>query len=160
MTTRTTATAVPLARLLAMAFRLLIDGLHERLAERGWRDLRPAFGFVLLGLRGGPATLRELTELLGTSKQAVSKLVEAMVETGYVKRRTHPDDARAKTVQLTQRGHRLLAAVEEIYDELERQWADVIGRERIEGIREDLDAVLRSAYGEALPAVRPLGPEA
>jgi DNA-binding MarR family transcriptional regulator len=114
---------------------------------------------VLLGLRGGPATLRELTELLGTSKQAVSKLVEAMAEAGYVERRTHPADARAKNVQLTPRGHRLLAAVEEIYDELEQQWAQVIGRQRVEGIREDLHAVLRSAYGEELPPVRPLGPE-
>jgi DNA-binding MarR family transcriptional regulator len=143
--------------MLAMAFRLLIDGLHERLAERGWNGVRPAFGFVLLALRGGPATLRELTELLGTSKQAVSKLVEAMVDAGYVERRTHPDDARAKTVQLTKRGHRLLTAVEEIYDELEQQWAEVIGRPRVEGIRDDLDAVLRSAYGDALPAVRPPG---
>lgn len=146
---------VPIARMLAMAFRLLIDGLHERLAERGWLDARPAFGFVLLALRTGPANLRDLTELLGTSKQAVSKLVDAMVEIGYVERRTHPDDARAKTVQLTERGHRLLAAVEEIYDELEEHWAQVIGRQRVEDMRHDLDHVLRTAYGGALPAVRP-----
>ena len=39
----------PLARLFAIAYRLLIDGLHERLRARGWTDVRPAFGFVLLG---------------------------------------------------------------------------------------------------------------
>ncbi|MCU1617435.1 MAG: transcriptional regulator, MarR family, partial [Frankiales bacterium] len=50
---------VPLARLFAMAYRLLVDGLHERLAERGWSDVRPAFGFVLLALQGGPAGLRD-----------------------------------------------------------------------------------------------------
>lgn len=31
---------VPLARLLAMALRQLIDRLRERLAEEGWRDVR------------------------------------------------------------------------------------------------------------------------
>jgi two-component system sensor histidine kinase KdpD len=28
--------------------RQLVDGMHMRLAERGWRDVRPGFGFVLL----------------------------------------------------------------------------------------------------------------
>ena len=32
--------SVPLARLLAMAYRHLVVGLHERLAARGWRDVR------------------------------------------------------------------------------------------------------------------------
>ena len=41
--------------------------------------MRPAFGFLLLALREGPVSLRELVATLGTSKQAVSKLVDAMV---------------------------------------------------------------------------------
>src|SRR3954451_25117955 len=110
---------VPLARLFAMAFRLLVDGLHERLAERGWTDVRPAYGFVLLALRDGPASLRELPGTLGTSKQAVSKLVDAMVAAGYVERAVDPDDARAKRVRLSLRGQDLLSTVDEVYRELE-----------------------------------------
>ena len=45
-----------LARLFAMAYRQLIDGLHERLRDQGWTDVRPAFGFVLLAARAGPIT--------------------------------------------------------------------------------------------------------
>jgi hypothetical protein len=48
-----------LARLFAMAYRQLIDGLHERLVEAGWTDVRPAFGFVLLAARRGPTTTTE-----------------------------------------------------------------------------------------------------
>ena len=46
----------PLARLCAMAYRDLVDGLHQRLVERGWNDVRPAFGFALLAARDVPTT--------------------------------------------------------------------------------------------------------
>src|SRR3954451_413515 len=100
---------VPLARLFAMAYRLLVDGLHERLAQRGWTDVRPAFGFVLLALRAAIAPLRDRPGVIATSKQAVSKLVDAMVAAGYVERAAAPRDARAKPVQLSDRGRTLLA---------------------------------------------------
>jgi DNA-binding MarR family transcriptional regulator len=148
---------VPLARLFAMAYRLLVDQLHERLVDRGWTDVRPAFGFVLLALRAGPASLRELPVALATSKQAVSKLVDAMVSAGYVERVPDPGDARAKQVRLSRRGRDLLATVEDIYAELEAGWARVLGDGELADLRADLESVLRRAHGGALPAVRTLG---
>jgi DNA-binding MarR family transcriptional regulator len=147
-------TEVPLARLFAMAYRLLVDGLHERLAERGWSGVRPAFGFVLLALRDGPASLRELPGVLGTSKQAVSKLVDAMVAAGYAERVVDPGDARAKRIGLSPDGLALLADVEEIWAELEAGWAATLGEARVEEVRADLETVLRAAHGGSLPAVR------
>jgi DNA-binding MarR family transcriptional regulator len=148
---------VPLARLFAMAYRLLVDGLHERLAERGWAGVRPAFGFVLLALRSGPVPLRDLPGALGTTKQAVSKLVDAMVAEGFVERGADPGDARAKRVQLSARGRFLLAEVETIWTDLEQDWAQVLGAERLAGLRNDLRVVLRDAHGGSLPAVRTVG---
>jgi DNA-binding MarR family transcriptional regulator len=145
----------PLARLLAMAYRLLVDGLHERLAERGWAGVRPAFGFVLLQLAPGPATLKDLTAALGTSKQAVSQLVDDMVSAGYATRAPHPDDARSRTVALTPRGRELLAAVEDVYRELEAGWADTLGESPLDELRASLDTVVRAAHGGTLPAIRP-----
>jgi DNA-binding MarR family transcriptional regulator len=136
-----------------MAYRLLIDDLHRELAARGWTDVREAFGFVLLALRDGPISLRELVATLGTSKQAVSKLVEAMVGVGLVERVADPRDARAKDLQLTGRGRALLADVEEIYGELEAGWAATLGG--VEHLRRELETVLRAAHGGALPPVRP-----
>jgi DNA-binding MarR family transcriptional regulator len=151
------APPVPLARLFAMAYRLLVDELHQRLAERGWAGVRPAFGFVLLALRSGPVSLRHLPAALGTSKQAVSKLVEAMVGEGFVERASDPGDARAKRVQLSARGRALLAEVETIWAELERGWAQALGDERLTALRDDLTTVLREAHGGTLPAVRTVG---
>ena len=147
---------VPLARLFAMAYRLLVDELHERLAERGWSGVRPAFGFVLLALRDGPAALGDLPGVLGTSKQAVSKLVDAMVAAGYAERVVDPRDARARRIQLSVRGRALLADVEEIWARLEDGWAQALGDARVEELRGDLETVVRAAHGGTLPAVRTL----
>jgi DNA-binding MarR family transcriptional regulator len=145
----------PLARLFAIAYRSLIDGLHERLRSRGWTDVRPAFGFVLLAARSGPTTSTELAALMGTTKQAASKLVDSMVTAGYLRRSTTEGDARRRPVELTARGEALLAAVEEIYAELEQEWGTVIGGQRVERIRTDLVRILSVGDDGALPPVRP-----
>lgn len=146
---------IPLARLFAMAFRHLIDGLHARLAERGWSDVRPPYGFVLVAVQAGPTTQADLVELLGMTKQAVSKLLDGMEQAGYLTRAADPGDARAKVVALSRRGQRLLAAVEQIYAELEAEWAAAIGPRRVAALRRDLRAALEAAYGGRLPPVRP-----
>jgi len=51
MTGRKAKPGIPLARLSAMVFRTLVDDLHERLAQRGFRDLSSSYGFVLLEAR-------------------------------------------------------------------------------------------------------------
>jgi DNA-binding MarR family transcriptional regulator len=138
-----------------MAYRQLIDDLHRELAARGWAEVRPAFGFLLLALRDGPVSLRELVTALGTSKQAVSKLADAMVDAALVERVVDRHDARAKDLRLTARGEALLAEVEEIYAELEAGWTAVLGGDGVAPLRRDLEAVIRSAHGGALPPVRP-----
>jgi DNA-binding MarR family transcriptional regulator len=145
----------PLARLFAIAYRSLIDGLHERLRERGWADVRPAFGFVLLAASSGPTTSTELAAIMGTTKQAASKLVDTMESAGYVRREVGSDDLRSRPVVLTPRGKRLLVAVEDIYVELEQAWADVIGATRLRQMRRDLVRVLASGEEGELPPVRP-----
>jgi MarR family len=68
--------------------------------DRGWTDVRPAFGFVLLAARDQPTSVTELAELMGMTKQAASKLVDAMVSAGYIQRGTDPQDGRQRPVTL------------------------------------------------------------
>ena len=143
-----------LARLFAIAYRSLIDGLHARLRDDGWDDVRPAYGFVLLATRAGPTTSTELAALMGVSKQAASKVVEAMEASGYVRRATGDVDGRRRPVELTAGGRALLAAVEAIYADLEDGWAEIVGRDHLERLRADLVTVLSGPDG-ALPPVRP-----
>jgi DNA-binding MarR family transcriptional regulator len=145
----------PLARLFAIAYRVLIDGLHDRLRDLGWTDVRPAFGFVLLAARDEPTSVTALAALLGTTKQAASKLVDAMVSGGYVRRGAHAQDGRQRPVYLTARGEQLLRSVEQAYAALETEWADVIGASHVQRMRRDLVRVLSDADDGDLPPVRP-----
>ena len=145
----------PLARLFAIAYRQLITDLHAELARRGWTDVRPAYGFALLALREGPLSSGELGVLMGMTKQASSKLVEALVDAGYARRGESIGDARVRPVELTDRGRDLQRTAERIYTELEDRWADVIGQDRLAALRADLISVTSDEDGE-LPPVRPL----
>lgn len=144
-----------MARLLAMSYRLLIDGLHSRLRDQGWTDVRPAFGFVLLATRDRATTSTELASVLGVSKQAACKLVDAMEDAGYVSRSPGVRDARQRTVELAERGHRLLDAVEQIYRDLDAEWAAVIGDRAVEQTRRNLSRVVLAAHGGVFPSIRP-----
>jgi DNA-binding MarR family transcriptional regulator len=130
-----------------------MDDLHERLAPRGFRDVGSSFGFVLIEARNHALGVTDVARLMGISKQAASKLVSSMEQCGYL-RATAAEDQRAHLVEISPRGRKLLAAVEDIYRELEAEWAAVIGAQRVEAIRADLTAVLVARHG-ALPKVRP-----
>jgi DNA-binding MarR family transcriptional regulator len=153
---RESASPIPLARLLAMAYRQLIDELHRRLAESGYDDVRPAsFGYVLLAVRDGPTTGADVAQLLGVTKQAASKLIDGIERGGYVKRSTHEDDARAKAIEITVRGRKFLTTVEAIYTDIEADWAGITSRKRVEAIRRDLRLIVEAGHGGQLPPVRP-----
>jgi DNA-binding MarR family transcriptional regulator len=147
--------AIPLARLFTMAARALTDELHRRLRDRGWPAIPPATGYVLLACRDSPTTGGEVAALMRTSRQAASKLIEGLEAAGLVRRDIDDDDTRRKLVVLSERGRRLLAAVEEIYRELEREWAGVIGQRAIEGTRTSVTRALLHTYGGSLPAIGP-----
>lgn len=146
---------VPIARLLAMAYRMLMDDLHQRLRDEGWHDVRPAFGFVLLAAREDPTTAKDLATLMGTTKQAAAKLLDTMEAAGYVRRSVSRVDGRRREVDLSARGRRLLAAVEVIYADLEATWASVIGERGVARLRTDLTRVIAERHEGVLPAVRP-----
>lgn len=150
-----TARPLPLARLFVLALRDLLDGLHERLRERGWKDVRRTYGYVLLAVREHPRTTTALAGQLGVTKQAASKLVDTMERAGYVRRSSHEADARARLVGITARGRRLLETVESIYRGIESEWAAILGPRGLEDLRSELEKVVRARHGGELPLVRP-----
>lgn len=150
------APQVPIARLFAMAFRELIDDLHSRLEAQGWRDTKSSYGFILIAARDNTSSVNDVAALLGVSKQAASKLVEALQESGYIRLVANPEDARSKHLVLTRKGERFLGAVEGIYRDLEQEWVDVLGARAVEALRGDIERVLRSRHAGQLPAIKPV----
>jgi DNA-binding MarR family transcriptional regulator len=80
------------------------------LRASGFGDVRISHGYVFQGLHAGDATITELADRLGISVQAVSKSVNELEGAGYLRRRRSTEDGRARTIHITPRGRRMIAA--------------------------------------------------
>ncbi|MGH8879711.1 MAG: MarR family winged helix-turn-helix transcriptional regulator [Stackebrandtia sp.] len=130
-----------LAFLVLSAAADLVEGIDERMRERGYTDVRPAHGFAFARIAGAGATVTELAEHLSMTKQAASLLVAELVDRGYVERRPHPDDARAKLLVLTPKGRECTRTADAVSAEIIDGWAETLGRERITELRADLTRI-------------------
>ena len=124
--------------LLLGAARTLVDGIDAGVRARGFTDVRPAHGFAFALLSAGGATTMELAQHLDVTKQAASQMVEELVTKGYVERRPHPADARARLIVLTDKGWACTRAADEAAEESLRPWADALGPARLTALRADL----------------------
>jgi DNA-binding MarR family transcriptional regulator len=106
-------------------------------------------------VRSGPLTPTALAGRLGVTKQAASKLADAMVSDGLIRRAADGRDGRQRLLSLAPRGHELLAAVESIYVDLEAEWERVLGRAALADTRQALSTVMLSVNEGRHPDLRP-----
>ncbi|HEX3243401.1 MAG TPA: MarR family winged helix-turn-helix transcriptional regulator [Solirubrobacterales bacterium] len=143
---------IPLPPLLENAREAGFEELHRRLAERGYADIRHAHGCVFRWVDPEGTRLTELAELAGHSKQAVGEFVCDLEARGYVERVPDPADGRAKIIRLTERGAEAKATALEIFAEIEAEWAERIGPERVEALREALEVLYELERSVPVPA--------
>lgn len=137
------------AALLAVAGELT-QRIHEGVVARGFEGLRPAHGFAFTRLAPDGATVTDLAAHLGVTKQAASQLVEELVRKGYVERRPHPGDARARLVVLTERGWACTRAAEEAAADVVRTWGELLGEGEMRALHDRLVRI--APYGPIRPA--------
>jgi len=118
------------------------DAIHAGVVARGFIDVRPAHGYAFTRLAPTGATVGELAEHLGVTKQAASQLVDELVGKGYVERRPHPTDARARLIVLSERGWACTRAADEAIVDAIRPWVAVLGERRLRAMRDDLARVV------------------
>lgn len=128
----------PLGRVLRVYNRRLIDGLHER----GFTDFSPGFPPLLSNLDMEGTRIGVLATRAGVTRQAAGQLLREIEKCGYVERRAAADDARATVVRFSARGRRLLAAVFELVEEIEKDFASAIEPGEFDRLR---DMLLRLA---------------
>jgi DNA-binding MarR family transcriptional regulator len=137
------------AALLAVAGELT-QRIHEGVVARGFEGMRPAHGFAFARLAPDGATVTDLAAHLGVTKQAASQLVDELVRKGYVERRPHPVDARARLVVLTDLGGAGPRAAAEAAADAVRAWGELLGESEMRALR---DRLLRIApYGPIRPS--------
>lgn len=99
----------------------LVQQIQAAVTDDGYLDVTPLHGFAFARIAAGNATTADLAHHLGISKQAAAQLTERLVAAGYVERRPHPADRRARILNLTARGiactHAARTAAEKAVDQ-------------------------------------------
>ncbi|MGW4354576.1 MarR family winged helix-turn-helix transcriptional regulator [Nocardia sp. NPDC004582] len=119
--------AQDLPLLLLAAAAEVTDAIHNGCVAAGFTDIRPTHGFAFVRMAPAGATVVEIAEHLGVTKQAASQLVDELVKKGYARRNPHPTDARAKLITLTERGWACTRAADAAAAGFTERWAATLG---------------------------------
>jgi DNA-binding MarR family transcriptional regulator len=87
------------------------------------------------------ARLTELADRAHMTKQSVGEVTTELERRGYVERVPDPADGRAKIIRLTDRGLAAQTLGRQVIDEIEHDWAERFGSDRVAALREALEAI-------------------
>ncbi|WP_280354908.1 MarR family winged helix-turn-helix transcriptional regulator [Nocardia otitidiscaviarum] len=136
------ASAQDLPLLLLAAAAEVTDAIHAGVVAAGFTDVRPTHGFAFVRMAPHGATVGEIAEHLGVTKQAASQLVDELVRKGYAERNPHPLDSRARLITLTERGWACTRAADAAAADLTARWAATLGDSTLGALRDVLARVV------------------
>ena len=132
----------PFGQMVQFAYRAADGAIQRGLQSRGF-DVRMTHSAVLANIdiaTGTRATV--LAERAAVSKQAIGELIDDLEDRGYVRRVADPADGRAKLIQLTRKGHKLMDAAYEVINQIERALLKETGKKELETARNVLRALI------------------
>ncbi|MEV6277643.1 MarR family transcriptional regulator [Nocardia sp. NPDC051832] len=127
--------------LLGLGYQQFVHELREALAERGFGDAGPSYGYVFRSLDLRPMNISELADRLTITKQGAAQLVDEMEKRGYVERRPDPSDGRAKLLYLSEKGDSALAAARRFHRGVERKLVKTHGAAAVRNLRTLLETI-------------------
>jgi len=135
----------PLPGLLAEIKSLAVRDLFGRMADAGFDDVREGHGcvFGFVDLDQG-SRLTDVAERARLTKQAVGEAVAELERLGYVERAPDPADGRAKIIKFTERGREAALTGRRLFAEIEDEWAERFGEERIADMRAAAEEIAES----------------
>lgn len=95
-------------------------------------------------------TTSDLARYLKVTKQSASEIVGVLEHEGVIQRAPHPTDRRARVLLLTDEGRARLDDGRRRWHEIERKWAALVGRDRLDVVRDVLETYLASVEDDAL----------
>jgi DNA-binding MarR family transcriptional regulator len=114
--------------------RRVLDGYHLA----GFTDIRAVHAHVFRLLPSEGCRITELAERAYSSKQATGYLVDYLEEHGYLERVPDPKDGRAQIVRRTERGWELNRMARQLVQQVQNEWAQQLGEERMAVMIESL----------------------
>ena len=120
-------------------YRALEARLLAALAAAGFDDITIAQGRIAARIAPGGTRLTALAEQALVTKQTAGHLVDQLERTGYVRRVPDPTDARARLVQMAERGQQVVAVARRVEAEVEAEWTAHLGEEATAQLRAALE---------------------
>jgi DNA-binding MarR family transcriptional regulator len=108
------------------------------LAAAGFADLPQRGYWAITALAGGAGDASQLVSHMGVTKQAVSKVVDVLVASGFVDRQTDTVDRRRTALQLTDKGRKAVAVIEQAVQATEQEFATELGAASLEDLTQML----------------------
>lgn len=132
----------------------LLHRIHKEITMKFKHKLEPydftrgEFPF-LLGLikRGDGVTQKEICDRILISKSTTSKMINNLVEKGYLKKKVDEDDKRATRIYLTDKKKEIENIVQEIDEKAEDTLMEGFDEEEKKQIREYLEKMLMNIEG-------------
>jgi DNA-binding MarR family transcriptional regulator len=115
--------------------------IRAQLQAIGVEDLPRNGAFILFGVEESDESRENLPAGLGVSKQAVSQVIDILVNRGYVERNPDPSDRRRIALKLTDRGHEVVAAVWRGTEAVDRELAARTSPDVVTALRSGLRAL-------------------
>jgi DNA-binding MarR family transcriptional regulator len=131
----------PTPTLMRSARGAYAQSMRVQLQAIGVDDLPRNGAFILGGVDSSGGPRRDIPSELGVSKQAVSQVIDILVNRGYLERQSDPDDRRRVDLQLTDRGRQVLEAVERGVEAVDRQLEARVSPPQIDAMRSALIAL-------------------
>lgn len=129
-----------LGLLLFIPYRFMESAVLATLKQHG-HDLPLNQSRVFQRIGPDGSRLSDLAAAAQLSKQTVGSIVDQLEAAGYVRRVPDPDDARARLITITRRGHELIALATPVVQEIEAAWEAHLGPRRTKQLREALTAL-------------------
>lgn len=115
----------------------------EAVAAHGFQDYRPTYQPVFQWCRPEGSRVGELAERAGITKQSMGEIIDTLEERGYVERVSDPTDGRAVLVRRTERGWEVNRVARQVVEQIQREWAQVLGPEQFTSLLEGLRHLAR-----------------
>jgi DNA-binding MarR family transcriptional regulator len=127
-------------------YRAMEARVFAAIGAAGFGDITPAQGRLAARIGPSGTRLTDLAEQALVTKQTAGHLVDQLERAGYVRRVPDPTDARARLVQMAERGQAVVALARTVEEEVEAEWTAHLGtataarlRSALERLREITD---------------------
>jgi DNA-binding MarR family transcriptional regulator len=120
-------------------YRALESRVFGAVAAAGFDDITPAQARLAARIGPGGTRLTDLAEQALVTKQTAGHLVDQLERAGYVRRVPDPTDARARLVQMAERGQAVVALARKVETQVEAEWTAHLGNDAAAGLRAALE---------------------